>query len=91
MTHPLRFTALVVLAVAPIAYAHHGWSDYDASRNLKLTGTIQEAGYEHPHGYLKLQTPGKEWLAVLAPPSRMDKRGLTRELLKVGNTATVEG
>ena len=91
MTHPLRFTALVVLAVAPIAYAHHGWSEYDASRNLKLTGTIQEAGYEHPHGYLKLQTPGKEWLAVLAPPSRMDNRGLTRELLKVGNTATVEG
>jgi hypothetical protein len=58
---------------------------------LKLTGTIRESGYEHPHGYVKLQTPGKTWIAVLAPPSRMDNRGLAREALRVGETATVEG
>jgi len=58
---------------------------------LKLTGTIEEAGYEHPHGHIKLKTPTKTWIAVLAPPSRMDARGLSREMLKDGSTATVEG
>ena len=33
----------------------------------------------------------KTWHAVLAPPSRMQARGLHREALKVGATATVVG
>ena len=83
--------ALALLAIPSLALAHHGWSEYDASQALTLTGQVGEAGYEHPHGYVKLVTPGKTWTAVLAPPSRMDNRGLTRELLKVGAEATVEG
>ena len=42
---------LTLLALAPVvALAHHGWSSYDSSKVLTLTGTIREAGYEHPHG-----------------------------------------
>jgi Family of unknown function (DUF6152) len=70
---------------------HHGWSGYDSSQTLHLTGTIQEAGYEHPHGYLRLAVPDKVWLVVLAPPSRMENRGLPRTMLTVGTTATVVG
>jgi hypothetical protein len=91
MNQVFRRTAFVALALPSLAAAHHGWSEYDAMQPLKLTGTIRESGYEHPHGYVKLQTPGKTWIAVLAPPSRMDNRGLAREALRVGETATVEG
>jgi hypothetical protein len=73
------------------AIAHHGWSEYDSSVLLKLSGKIVEAGYEHPHGYVRLQTPGKVWLCVLAPPSRMENRGLAKDLLKPGGEAAVEG
>ena len=84
--------AIAALATIPlVAIAHHGWSEYDAAQTLKLTGTIEEAGYEHPHGHIKLKTPSKVWLAVLAPPSRMENRGLTKDMLTNGNTATVEG
>ena len=79
------------LAVPLAALAHHGWSEYDQQKMLKLTGTIEEAGYEHPHGHIKLKTADKTWTAVLAPPSRMDSRGLTKDALKVGGQATVEG
>jgi hypothetical protein len=83
---------LTLLALAPTAaVAHHGWSGYDASQVLNLTGTIREAGYEHPHGYVKLETADKTWLVVLAPPSRMENRGLPREMLKAGAEATVVG
>ena len=32
-----------------------------------------------------------EWLAVLAPPSRMQRRGLPPEQLQVGETVSVVG
>ncbi len=81
-----------VLALLPlVALAHHGWSEYDSSKLLRLSGKIQEAGYEHPHGYVKLVVPGKTWHAVLAPPSRMEARGLPKDALKPGAEATVEG
>lgn len=79
------------LALSAVALAHHGWSEYDQTVTLTLTGTILEAGYEHPHGHVRLETPGKTWIAVLAPPSRMDSRGLTRDMLKPGAVATVVG
>ena len=82
--------AFVALALAPVAAAaHHGWSGYDASKPLELQGTIREAGYEHPHGYVKLETSDKTWLVVLAPPSRMENRGLPREMLRPGTKAVV--
>jgi Family of unknown function (DUF6152) len=71
--------------------AHHGWSGYDASQPLNLSGVIREAGYEHPHGYVKLEVPGKTWLVVLAPPSRMERRGLARTMLEPGTAASVVG
>jgi len=90
-----RFLVPVVLAIFALvslpATAHHGWSEYDQTQVLTLTGTIEEMGYEHPHGFVKLKTPAKTWVAVLAPPSRMDNRGLTKEMLKVGTTVTVVG
>jgi hypothetical protein len=88
----VRIGLLTLSLAAPFAaLAHHGWSEYDQQTTLKLTGTIEEAGYEHPHGHIRLKTPAKTWSAVLAPPSRMDARGLTKDMLKVGATATVEG
>lgn len=83
--------ALALAGTAGAAMAHHGWSGYDADKVLNLAGTIQEAGYEHPHGFVKLQTKDKVWLAVLAPPYRMENRGLPREQLKPGVQATVVG
>jgi hypothetical protein len=74
-----------------LASAHHGWSGYDSSKTLELTGTIKEAGYEHPHGFVKFEAPGKTWLVVLAPPSRMESRGLPRTMLTPGTSATVVG
>ena len=81
----------LALAVAVPAFAHHGWSEYDSSQALTITGTIESSGYEHPHGYIRLAVPGKTWTAVLAPPSRMESRGLDKALLKAGTTATVVG
>lgn len=83
----LLATTLIALPAA----AHHGWSEYDSTKPLKLSGKVVVSGYEHPHGFIRLETPGKTWLCVLAPPSRMDARGLEKGALKPGVAATVEG
>ncbi len=90
----LLMTLIAGVVLAGTALAHHGWANYDETKTLNLTGVIRESGYSHPHGFVRLQVEGdqgKVWYVVLAPPTRMEGRGLTREMLKVGTTATVVG
>ncbi|HVL77531.1 MAG TPA: DUF6152 family protein [Noviherbaspirillum sp.] len=87
----MKRLAILAMFVATQAAAHHGWSEYDASRPMELTGTIEGSGYEHPHGYVRLKTADRTWTVVLAPPTRMENRGLSREMLGKGNRATVHG
>ena len=86
-----RIILAALLAAPAMVLAHHGWSEYDSSKALKLSGKIVESGYEHPHGHVRLETPGKTWNVVLAPPSRMERRGLEKGALKAGGSVTVEG
>jgi hypothetical protein len=97
MTRLAGVVAFAAFMIPIQATAHHGWSEYDSAKALKLTGKIVESGYEHPHGHIRFEakgegaTAGKTWSVVLAPPSRMENRGLQKEWLKAGATATVEG
>jgi hypothetical protein len=92
MINAMMAGAIVVLFMtANSVQAHHGWSGYDSMQALNLSGMIHESGYEHPHAYNKLATPEKIWLVVLAPPSRMERRGMRRDMLAVGTTAIVVG
>lgn len=84
-------TAALIAMLTGFGAAHHGWSGYDSGKVLNVTGTIRESGYEHPHGYIRLAASDKIWVVVLAPPSRMENRGLPRQALVVGKTATVIG
>lgn len=89
-------TTLAAVLVAFVGSAvsligHHGWSGYDEKSPLTLTGTVKAAGYENPHGFVDLEVSGKVWRVVLAPPSRMENRGLAKDSLKPGAQATVMG
>jgi hypothetical protein len=84
----------VALAAASPAWAHHGWGGYDSTKVLTLNGAIEAAAYENPHGELKVKVtqPGaKTWTVTLAPPSRMQARGLPAGELKPGVAVTVVG
>ena len=51
----MKRIVFATLVFAPaLAFAHHGWSEYDQTNTLTLEGRIDEMGYEHPHGYVKL-------------------------------------
>jgi hypothetical protein len=79
------------LLVAGGAAAHHGWGSYDASKTIVLDGPILESAYEFPHGEVVIEREGVRWTATLAPPSRMQSRGLAREDIAVGKRIKAEG
>ena len=85
----LGLTAMALMPAS--ARAHHGWGSYDSGTTLTLNGTVRESAYSNPHGELKLATTDKEWICTLAPPFRMQNRGLTEDMLKPGTTCTVVG
>ena len=87
----LAATGVLLVAAAASLVAHHGWTGYDEKSPLTLTGTVKASGYENPHGYVDLDASGKTWRVVLAPPSRMESRGLSKDMLKSGTQATVMG
>ncbi|SDP16768.1 hypothetical protein SAMN04488595_105146 [Ralstonia sp. 25mfcol4.1] len=86
----LWLAAATALASLP-AVAHHGWSTYDETKPLTVTGKIVETHYENPHATIRVDVQGKRWLAVLAPVSRMESRGATAEKVAVGKQVTMVG
>ena len=105
--HPwLSLLAALALAltvtITPVQ-AHHGWSGYDSSTLLALTGTILEVQYGNPHVMVTLEVPAEPEedgtiedppaviSVVMAPPFRSESRGLPQAMLVPGTVATYEG
>lgn len=79
-----------MLFAAPVL-AHHGWGSYDAGKVMRFDAAPVEVRYRNPHAEIAVDYRGKRWVAVLAPTSRMETRGLPAGALKVGKKITIEG
>jgi Family of unknown function (DUF6152) len=96
MEFPMRRSFVVLAAVSSLfaagaAFAHHGWGSYDASKRFTIRSQVEVLRWENPHVHLDLRHQGAVWGAVLAPPFRMDARGLTPDMIKAGVMVAVEG
>lgn len=86
------FASILTLALVPVvAHAHHGWGSYEASSPLTIEAAVESAVWENPHGMLTLPHEGETWHVTLAPPSRMQMRGLSPEMLQPGTVVSVQG
>jgi hypothetical protein len=97
--HSLLVTAAIAtlalttpfLEIVPVT-AHHGWSEYNSEKTLNLTGVVKNVTYGNPHATIQLETADKKvWQAILAPPSRMQSRGLPQKDLVVGQSVKLVG
>lgn len=85
------FIVGIAMASAGAAYAHHGWSKYDAAKKFTITAPVETLSWSNPHGQITLKHENATWTVILAPVSRMLNRGLTEEMLKTGATVAAEG
>lgn len=82
--------ALGGLLLAGPALAHHGWGSYDADKTTTVTGTVSKLAWGSPHVSIWLEHAGRPTEVVLAPPSRMETRGLSPDMVKEGATVSLD-
>jgi hypothetical protein len=89
----MRFTLsfLMAIGIALPALAHHGWGSYDADNPMTIEGAIEDVSLQNPHGEMTVLHEGKPWLITLAPLSRMNARGATKDVLKTGTMVIAYG
>ena len=92
MNRSARLTAAAALvALPPLAFAHHGWGGFDVNKPLDHRGTVTESSFSNPHGLVKSLRDGKELTFELAPVSRMETRGLTAADIAPGKSVRLYG
>ena len=87
----MLIAAALVMALPVAAQAHHGWSSYDATKVLTVTGKFRTVSWANPHGTATIDWKGKRWNVVLAPTGRMEARGLTRAMIAPGKPVKLIG
>lgn len=90
MRRTIAIAALLLAAPAAVL-AHHGWGSFDATKRITVEGPIQTSEYANPHVTIKVKAPDQLWTVILAPVSRMQTRGATKELVAAGKTVKAEG
>ncbi len=83
--------ATMLVAVPTVAWAHHGWSSYDASKTLTVKAALSDVSWGNPHGTAKVRYQGKTWDVILAPVARMEARGLTQAMVGPRQKVTIVG
>jgi len=72
--------------------ANHDWNAYERTKPQKFSGVIKTARFNRDsYGVATMEADSKTLTVILAPPVRMDFRGLTEEMLKPGVAVTIEG
>lgn len=78
----LLLGATSLVALPPLALAHHGWSSFDARRPLYLEGKVTRVNWANPHASLELEpTPG------LQLPADLKQRSLPPQSYPVDTAA----
>ena len=91
------FVALALLAIAAPIFAHHSeTAEYDATKPVKVTGTIVKVEWMNPHIWFYVDVKDENgkittWGFSSAPPGMLLRRGITKDTLKIGAVVNVEG
>src|SRR5206468_845017 len=91
------FAGGVLLLSSIAVFAHHAFqAEYDATKPIKVTGIVKKVEWTNPHIWFYVDAKddsGKvtTWGFSGGPPGMLLRRGITREVLKVGDVITVSG
>lgn len=69
---------LGALALAPSAFAHHGWSSFDQDRPIWIEGKVRKVAWRNPHAELEVELP-----AGMKLPADLAQRALPSQSASV--------
>ncbi|HLH00132.1 MAG TPA: DUF6152 family protein [Bryobacteraceae bacterium] len=85
-----------LLFVAP-ALAHHAFAaEFDANKQVKVSGTVTKLEWTNPHAWLYVDSKDQNgnitnWSFELGSPNSLVRRGWRRTSLKPGDQVAIEG
>lgn len=89
--------ASIVLLVPVAAFAHHSYTaEFDTTKPIKLTGVLTRIEWSNPHIWLYLDVKDDKghvtnWGFSASPPGMLQRRGITKNSLKLGEVLTITG
>jgi len=95
----IRVLAVVgaCLVAGPLVSAHHSFAaEYDAGQPVKVTGTLNRVEWTNPHIWFYVDVTDEQgqvttWGFSAGPPGVLQRRGITKNVLKKGDVVVVEG
>ena len=98
MNSRILLAALLLVAVAAgRVAAHHSFAaTFDASKAVRVTGTLAKVEWTNPHIYFYVDVKDEKgtvvrWACESGAPGALSRRGFKRSLLKLGDTLIVDG
>ncbi len=88
--------AVLLGALAGLAQAHHGISNWDLNKDITITGRLTEIELINPHSWIHLEVRGADgrtaaWKCEMRSVNALRRSGWTREMFRIGTTITVTG
>ncbi len=96
----LRIAILVAslsLAAGVPLLAHHSFAaEFDASKAIRVTGTLTRVQWTNPHTYFYIDVKDEngnvsKWSCEAGAPGALSRRGFKRGDLKLGDMVVVDG
>jgi len=91
------FAVSFVIAVAVPLLAHHSYSRYYfEDRSVTLEGELVQFDYQSPHAWVHIEAKDprgvlRKYSAEWSNPNQLDREGITKETLKIGDRLIVSG
>lgn len=81
------------LLLALPVLAHHGFAQYDFSKQLEMQGTVQSFEFGQPHSWLTISVTGKDdahiWKILMGNPPELTRLGIRPASFKAGDRISV--
>ena len=93
----ISFVLGAVFLCAVAAFSHHSFSaEYDATKPVSVTGVVKKVEWQNPHIWFYVEVKDENgkvttWGFSGGPPGMLSRRGITKDVLKVGDVIKVEG
>ncbi len=90
----LAIAAAAGLACAAPAVAHHSFAMFDMAQTKTVSGTVTDFQWTNPHSWIWLEVPtsagaGEQWGVEGMSPNFLERRGWSKNTLKVGDKVSV--
>ncbi|WP_428099805.1 DUF6152 family protein [Candidatus Rariloculus sp.] len=94
--HKTNLAALISIAIAGAAHAHHGIANFDLNTDIELAGVVTEVDFMNPHSWLYLDVTAEDgtvtaWRCELRGSTVLRRSGWSEDMFPAGLGIRITG